>query len=122
MASRTFNQFQGSLEKGVVQLYLDLTFENSTKQTINRGKGIASVERTATTGVFLITLSDNYQRLLNTTFIARNFPYEMSWSDDLTATAKTFKVAIRMANAVPVWPTAGRSALFSFTLSNSTAI
>lgn len=122
MASRTFNQFQGSLEKGLVQLYLDIQFTGVAGQTINRGKGIASVNRTATTGVFLVTLSDNYQRLVGMTFMPKNFPYELSFADDLVSTAKTFKLITRLANAVPAWPTVGHSALMSFTLSNSTAI
>jgi hypothetical protein len=63
MANRMFNQFQGSLEKGVVQLFAELTFTGGTP-ALARGKGIASVSKLGT-GVFTITLQDSYVALLN---------------------------------------------------------
>lgn len=63
MANRWFNQFKGSLEKGVVQLdgYVQLTASDASvvSETL---KG-ASVARTAA-GTYTITLEDQFPKLL----------------------------------------------------------
>lgn len=63
MANRWFNQFKGSLEKGVVQLdgYVNITAADASvlADTIMG----ASVARTAT-GTYTITLEDQFPKLL----------------------------------------------------------
>jgi len=63
MANRWFNQFKGSLEKGIVQIdgYVQLTAADATvvAETVMG----ASVARTAA-GVYTITLEDSYPKLL----------------------------------------------------------
>lgn len=63
MANRWFNQFKGSLERGVVQLdgYVQLASDASVT-----AEGIlgASVAKT-TTGIYTITLEDPYPALLH---------------------------------------------------------
>lgn len=63
MANRTFNQFQGTLEKGVVTLFAEIEFAAGGIPTLLRGKGIADVVRVGT-GDFQINLQDTYQRVL----------------------------------------------------------
>lgn len=63
MANRFFQQFKGSLEKGVVQLdgYINLDSDASVVSETIMG---ASVAKT-TTGVYTITLEDSYPKLLH---------------------------------------------------------
>jgi len=65
MANRWFNQFKGSLEKGVVQLdgYVNLAADASVTSETILG---ASVAKT-TTGIYTITLEDSYPKLLSCT-------------------------------------------------------
>jgi len=63
MANRWFNQFKGSLEKGVVQLdgYVNLEDDASiVSQTI-----LGASAAVSTTGVYEITLEDSYPKLLH---------------------------------------------------------
>lgn len=66
MANRTFSQFRYSLEKAVVDLYCRVTFGATGAPTLDKAnsKGIASISRTST-GLFVITLQDTYQRVLH---------------------------------------------------------
>lgn len=61
MADRFFEQFQGTLEKGVVGLFAELTFGVSSITT--RSRGVASVTQTGV-GKFDLALQDRYIRLL----------------------------------------------------------
>ncbi len=63
MANRWFNQFKGSLEKGVVQLdgYIQLAADATVTSETIMG---ASVAKT-TTGIYTITLEDSYPKLLH---------------------------------------------------------
>lgn len=122
MANRTFNQFQGSLEKGVVQLYLEFTFGSSTDQQIVRGKGIASVKKTATTGVYLVTLEDTYNKLLAASFQPRNGGWQAAFNNELVQTSKTFELQTYTSAGVLAWPTDGDGAFLAIALSNSTAL
>lgn len=65
MASRMFQQFQGSLEKGVVKLFA--TIVTSTSGTIASsdmlGGSVAKVDSEA--GRYRVSLADSYQRLLS---------------------------------------------------------
>lgn len=121
MANRIFNQFQGSLEKGVVQLYLEFTFGASTEQQIVRGKGIASVSRTGTTGIYLVTLEDTYNKLLAVSFQPRNGGWQGAINNDLVQT-KTFELQTYTSAGVLAWPTNGDGAFLAIALSNSTAL
>lgn len=63
MANRWFNQFKGSLEKGVVQLdgYVNLDDDASvTSETV-----LGAAVTVSTTGVYSITLEDSYPKLLH---------------------------------------------------------
>jgi hypothetical protein len=64
MASRNFQQFQGSLEKGVVKLYCSIV--TSTSGTISSSDmlGGSVTKVAAEAGRYRIALSDSYQRLL----------------------------------------------------------
>jgi len=63
MANRWFNQFKGSLEKGVVQLdgYVNLGSDASVTSETIMGASVA----VTTTGVYTITLEDSYPKLLS---------------------------------------------------------
>lgn len=64
MANRMFNQFQGSLEKGVVQLFAEVSFDASGVATLVRGKGFSSVFQPGAIGSFRLLLQDSYNRML----------------------------------------------------------
>lgn len=63
MANRWFNQFKGSLEKGVVQLdgYVDL----ASDATVNSDTILGAAVTKTTTGIYTITLEDSYPKLLH---------------------------------------------------------
>ena len=63
MANRWFNQFKGSLEKGIVQLDGYVLLDASADVTSETIMG-ASVAKT-TTGIYTITLEDSYPKLLH---------------------------------------------------------
>lgn len=66
MANRWFNQFSKTLEKEVCHIFAKVAFGASGAPTLSvaNSKGIASIARSAQ-GTFLITLQDNYWKLLN---------------------------------------------------------
>ena len=63
MANRWFNQFKGSLERGVVSLdgYINLADDASVTSENILGASVAK----ATTGIYTITLEDSYPKLLS---------------------------------------------------------
>lgn len=65
MASRMFQQFQGTLEKGVIKLYATITTSTSgtISSTLATGLTVAKVGSEA--GRYRITLDDKYTRLLS---------------------------------------------------------
>lgn len=63
MADRMLNQFAGTFEKGVVSIFIVLTFGGTGAVTLTRGKGVASCTRTSQ-GLYVITLQDKYRTLL----------------------------------------------------------
>ena len=63
MANRWFNQFKGSLEKGVVQLDGYVSIHADTGAVTSETLMGASVARTAA-GTYTITLEDQYPKLL----------------------------------------------------------
>ena len=70
MANRWFNQFKGSLEKGIVQLdgYVNLGSDASVVSETILG---ASVAKT-TTGIYTITLEDEFPKLLSCSLTAHS--------------------------------------------------
>lgn len=65
MANRFFNQFSGTLEKGVIVLSPKISFGASGAPTLStsHGKGVSTVSRTST-GLYVLTLQDTYVALL----------------------------------------------------------
>lgn len=127
MANRTFNQFQGSLEKGVVQLFAEISFGASGAPTLVRGKGVASVAK-ASTGVYTVTLQDTYQRTLG---LASTWKGSAAPAGDLvvlaadnvaTANAPTLSLKVLDEAGVATEPASGEAVLVAVTLSNSTAL
>ena len=126
MANRMFNQFQGTLEKGVVTLFAEVSFGASGAPTLVRGKGIASVSRTST-GLFVVALQDSYILTLGlgSAWKGTGAPAgnEVVLDTDSVANgtpAVTLKVYTSAGALVD--PASGESVLLSFTLSNSTAL
>lgn len=83
MANRTFTQFSGTLQKGVVTLFAKVNFDvsgvptlvtsevinaGSSPVTINPSNGFASVTKTGT-GAYTFLLQDSYVRMLGFTGI-----------------------------------------------------
>lgn len=66
MANRSFTQFTQTLEKAPVDLFIRAAIGSTGAPTLNvaQSKGIKSLARTGT-GAYLITLQDNYVRLLS---------------------------------------------------------
>lgn len=133
MANRTFNQFQGSLEKGVVQLFAEFAFgaagaPSLVKSTVNGGcKGIASIAKTAT-GEFLVTLQDSYIRTLGvaSTWKGSAAPagslVVLDTDDVANGAAPTVTLKVYDATGVAIDPASGESLLVALTLSNSSAL
>jgi len=63
MASRCFNNETLTLERQVVALYAEVAIGASGAATLTRGKGVASVAKSAT-GKYRFTLQDKFARLL----------------------------------------------------------
>lgn len=127
MANRTFNQFQGSLEKGVVQLFAEISFGSSGAPTLVRGKGVASVAK-ASTGVYTVTLQDTYQRTLGvaSTWKGSAAPagvlVALGVDNVATAGAPALSLKIWDEAGSATEPASGEAVLVEITLSNSTAL
>jgi hypothetical protein len=68
MANRNFQPGAKSLEREVIQLYAKFTVGAANAITVNRGKGIASIARTAA-GKVTVTLEDVYTNFLFADFL-----------------------------------------------------
>lgn len=126
MANRMFNQFQGTLEKGVVQLLAEISFGASGAPTLVRGKGIASVTRTAA-GTFDVTLQDSYVATLGvaSTWKDTTAPtaVDVVLHADSVTSSSTPKVTLKTyASTTATDPASGEKLLVQLTLSNSTAL
>lgn len=94
MATRDFHNQIGLLEGEPVQLFCEFSIGASGAATLVRGKGIASVAK-STTGVYLITLSDTYQRILGIRAFAKNTstvpnaPFVFESAADTVSSTKT---------------------------------
>lgn len=127
MANRMYNQFQGTLEKGVVQLYLEVAFGASGVATVTRGKGVASVTKTAT-GVYDVVLQDSYIRTLGlaSTWKGSNASAGLvvQLTTDSVDNGTTPKVVVTVYDetGAATEPASGESVLLTLHLSNSTAL
>ena len=126
MANRRFDQFRLSLEKRVVDLFLNVTFGASGAPTIStlNSKGFASIARSAQ-GKFLITLQDNYVKLLGANVVynagsSGAAAPELSVQND-GVTSGTITV-LTQAGGVDTDPASGEVMHLKLTLSNSTAL
>jgi len=126
MANRTFTQFQGTLEKGVVQLFAEVTFGASGAPTIVRGKGFSSVAKVST-GYYNLALQDTYQRVLGVAVaykgnVAPTAP-EVELREDRSAVDPDPSVRLNFRAAGTLTePASGDTVLLTITLSNSTAL
>lgn len=146
MAARTFQQFQGSLEKGVVKLWCYVSVGGSgavtfKKWTWENGSGsyatadssgyggVVSVTKTGT-GLWSVLLQDTYARVLGvtgTTFLAGGtatavaIGVNTTLTDVTSLTAPTVAVALLDSTAHAANPASGDNVLLEITLQNSTA-
>lgn len=128
MANRLFNQFRLSLEKQVVDLFMDVTFGATGAPTLvkAKSKGIKSITRTSA-GLYAVTLQDTYVRLLMAkhVFVNATAPASpgMYITTETVATLATPVVNITFnAAGTATDPGSGEEVRVQFTLSNSTAI
>lgn len=145
MANRFYNQFQGTLQKGVVTLYAKVTFDAggvptlvtsevinplTSPVTINPSNGFASVTQVGS-GLYDFVLQDPYVRLLGFSSIktdaGANVTIPVIVGDTLvnSQTAPTLAVLFGEpavgGGFTPTDP-ASTTILFSVTLANSTAL
>lgn len=64
MANRNFQQFQGTLEKGIVKLFATITTTTSGTIGSTTATGLTVAKVAAEAGRYRITLQDQYTRLL----------------------------------------------------------
>lgn len=126
MANRMFNQFQGTLEKGVVQLFAEISFGASGAPTLVRGKGIASVTRSAA-GTFVVALQDSYVATLGvaSTWKGSAAPAAVDvvlHADNVTSGSAPSVTLKTYASTTATDPANGEQLLVQLTLSNSTAL
>lgn len=69
MASRMFQQFQGTLEKGVVKLFATITTSTSGTIASTSALGLTVAKVGSEAGRYRLTLDDKYTRLLNVSAI-----------------------------------------------------
>lgn len=107
MSSHFFNQFQGTLEKGVVTLYGKLVVGSTGAVTSGTGKGITNITKESGNGTYTILLDDVYHAFLDMglSFVHATTGEDLTWqilSVDV-ASAKTivigFTTAGTLANA-----------------------
>jgi len=135
MANRRFEQFQLSLEKKVVTLYMRVSFGAVGAPTLvvgplgqNFNKGIYSIVRnsagnyTITFGALPYPSPDTYQRLLgwDYAFLETTTPAApQSWVKNDNSAAGNIIVQFATAAGVATDPASGEVALLEITLSNS---
>jgi hypothetical protein len=100
MANRLFQQFQGTLDKGVVMLQGSFAPDTANAPTTVKGKGF-SVARTST-GLFTITLQDTYQHL-----ISGQVSLQLAAGDDKFVQLGAVDVASAKTIQIRVWDISG---------------
>jgi hypothetical protein len=124
MANRYFNQFSGTLDKGLVLLQGSFAPDTTNAPTTVKGKGF-SVARTST-GLFTITLQDTYQHL-----ISGQVTIQLAAGDDKMVQLGAVDVASAKTIQIRVWDISGAAVAdvaanannrinFSLLLKNST--
>ena len=126
MANRMFNQFQGALEKSVVDLFAQVAFGASGAASLTRGKGIASIAKIGT-GLYNIVLQDSYVALLGVaaTYRGTTAPTGVLWvvnTDNSATSAPAIVMQCYDEAGVATEPASGENLFLSFTFCNSTAL
>jgi hypothetical protein len=124
MANRLFNQFSFGLEKMRVSLFGEMITNGSGVPSFVAAdsKGIASVVKLGGTGLYRITLQDQYNRLLMVQHI--NLGASTAQSVDIAAQSmanKTIDLRFRDSAGAAVDLGNGEQHLISIVLRNSTA-
>lgn len=125
--NRFYNQFYYSLEKGKCSLYGNAEIGASGATTISavKSKGIASITRGGSAGLYTVTLQDKYVDLfmLHASFIKSSDPgvaYVYIVSQDV-AGAKTVVFQCADASGAAVDPASGSTMMIELVLKTSTA-
>lgn len=151
MANRTFQQFQGTLPKGVVSLFCRVSVAGAGAVTLQKwnpssrtytaaptsgtgpyavgAEGIKTVTRTGT-GAWTIVLQDSYQLLKNVRLSSTAASGVLtvvgvgvdSTTDVTSATAPTIKLLFNSASATAADPASGDQIDLEFVLLNSGAL
>ncbi len=130
MANRMYNQFQGSLEKGVVELMAEVRFTAGAPVLV-RGKGFSGVGVLGA-GAFNITMQDGYVALLGATFawtatssnalVTAPFVQIRPTSDVTAAAGGYVNFTCLNTSGVATNPAVDEKLFIKLTLSNSTAL
>jgi hypothetical protein len=96
MANRTFQQFQGTLDKGIVHVQGSFAPAGTGAPTAVRGAGF-SVARTSA-GLFTITLQDKYVSL-----ISGQVSVQLATGDDKVVQLGTADVVTNKTVQIRVW-------------------
>lgn len=136
MANRTFNQFQGTLQKGVVTLYAKLTFDGagaatvvtsevinatSSPVTINPSNGFVGETITPVGFTYKVKLQDPYVRLLLASVVEINASLSVGGigvTVDSVNDQNDPHLVLQFGNSNP----ASTTLLLSLDLANSTAL
>jgi hypothetical protein len=128
MANRSFVRNTSTLEKAPVRLFARVTFGSSGAPTLDKAKskGVKSISRTSA-GLYVITLQDSYQRLLNMKHLFLNATAPaapgMYLVTDATSTNSAPAVTVQFnAAGTATDPGSGEEVRLTFELSNSTAV
>ncbi len=132
MASGLWNRIRNALEPGVVDLFCEFSIGSSGAATLVRGKGVASVAK-STTGVYVVTLKEQYQRILGIKASVKNTggvpnaPFVYESAADTVASDKTITITTAAASGtsgalVATEPASGNVYRVTLTLGNSSAI
>lgn len=145
MADRSFQQFQGSLDKGLVKLFCTVSVAGGGAVTLKSwnpstraygnaptsgsgyakgAQGISSVARTGT-GAWTITLQDKYQRLVGCSLMQVTSSGAMTVvgvavdsATDVTASTPVVKVVFSSAATTAADPANGDQITLELTLQN----
>lgn len=121
MATRLFQQFQGTLEKQIVKLYANVSIGATGAPTLNANGslGVASISRTSA-GLYRITLADKFNKLMHV-----DPKQVISTLQDLGWSVKAYSMAnktidiIAHVGGVATDPSNGSELLIEITLRNT---
>ncbi len=129
MANRLFNQFQQSLESGIVNLYGSMTIGTSGAIDSSSTKGFTIAKTSGETGRYTVTLNDKYNELKICNVVCVG-PADAALTDasgiivslrnDAVASAKTFDIQFsRNTTLADTNPTSGIIVKIEIVLKNS---